>query len=149
MDETSCFECSRDDFERLSDREFHQRLWLNKHTFAGLLHVILPNMTPDIPINNGVSAKTKLQCGMRFLASGSLCRLNSDQSHFNYQLCSWWWQRCGYPPDELWWFFVVIQTNKIHNETRADVKNGSFGLLPPSRVTLAIFWKSFQGHGFL
>ena len=36
-------------------------------------------------------------------------------------------------------FVVVIQTSKIHNETSVDVKNGSFGLLPPSRVTLAIF----------
>ena len=36
-------------------------------------------------------------------------------------------------------FVVVIHANKIHNEARVDVKNGSFGLLPPSRVTLALF----------
>ena len=63
-----------------------EKLRFNKHTFANLLHQILPNMTPKIAINNAVPAKTKLQFGLRFLALGSLCRLNSDQSHFNYQL---------------------------------------------------------------
>ena len=51
---------------------------LNKHTFANPLHHILPNMTPKIAINNAVPAKTKLQFGLRFLALGSLCRLNTD-----------------------------------------------------------------------
>ena len=78
MEETSHFERRRDDFKRLSDREFQQRLRLNKHTFANLLHQILPNMTPKIAINNAVPAKTKLQFGLRFLALGSLCRLNTD-----------------------------------------------------------------------
>ena len=51
-----------------------------------IYYVTLPDITPEIPINNALAAKTKLQFALRFLASGSLCRLNSDQSHFNYQL---------------------------------------------------------------
>ena len=53
-----------------------EKLRLNKHTFAYL--TILPNMTPKIAIINAVPAKTKLQFGLRFLALGSLCRLNTD-----------------------------------------------------------------------
>ena len=58
--------------------EFQQRLRLNKQTFANLLHQLEPDITPKIPTNNAVAATTKLQCGLRFLASGSLYRLNSD-----------------------------------------------------------------------
>ena len=72
------FEQRRDDFERLNDKEFQQRLRLDKQTFANLLHQLEPDITPKIPTNNAVAATTKLQCSLRFLASGSLYRLNSD-----------------------------------------------------------------------
>lgn len=68
----------RDDLEKLTADEFTEKVRLPPHVYRSLYHSIEHTITPKSNANHAISANTRLQATLRFLAQGSMYSTNCD-----------------------------------------------------------------------